>query len=1272
MSFTLPPEDALLYAFRRNIVVAASAGTGKTYRLTALYVMLTLGLTSMGQTDDEPLAPISPERIVATTFSRAAAQEIAARVQAALTSISEWSELDKPPDLAEVLNARRAVLRDPPSVAELKRRAADALTRSAGARIDTLHGLAQQIVRTHALALGVDPEARVVDEDEAQAFADLAVDEALSAALDAGGARADAARALVAAAGGVWGARRQVARLCDRLDEEGLLPSELLLSDHAEGAIELRRSIDEMVKLCRDGGVRTKDAADALAQALASSDRSVLLPSGAEGQLRALFEVSMRGKTSDADKAFGAFREGFSGTSNADRASGVIALLREGLQLSARERAVVVLLEDARSRLAAMRRREGVLGFGDMLRIARDGLRDRPDLAIAVRESIDALLVDEFQDTSRAQRDIVYLLRERSDSGRPLGRAPIADELKPSGLFLVGDRKQSIYGFRGADVAVFSRITGELCGPAARDALALAPEICAPMARADLVALRESRRSGGKILSFVNAFSGHDFRAESGDTPRDFEVVYGPADHLVPVPDATDQGEVVFIEDDGACPPDAEPVIRGATRSMREAFVAAAYTAKLVRTGAAAFHDIAILARRRRTLPLLELALARLDIPHVVAGRALYDTTEVRDVAAVLRLLVDRRDRLALATVLRGPAVGLSDAGLAWLSIPGLGLSLPLERSDAPRLLPAHPGWSHLGPADRTRLEDFVRRFVELRRAAMRLHPGEAIRAAVAAFDLDRVFAAMPRPEMRIGNVDRLLGVARRRGGTLPGFVRWLDRRMNEDGDDREDATFAEEEDAVRLLTIHASKGLDFPIVIVVDLDAGISPRPTGVQIASIGGDKPTLVLRHSSSRPNPLSESALATLEAGEIPARETLRTTALRLADATNRARELSERQRLTYVAITRPKRMLTLVGVAKGEGTRRSKGGSAFESLDLGFSNPQIKSSITTHVRASDLLAHPDAQPRDARRSMAALTGPYPHWPEEPPTRTVAIATTPLSLFQGCPRRFRLRQLLGFDEPLSTGWIDLPGPVDPNAPVVDAPVVEPIDLDPRIRGLAAHGVLERWPREAFGRPTDTADVARRLALAGLRSDIPEASRIADGIARFLDGPYARTIREQGLRLLREEPFVLTIGLSPAPDGTRRVLGLRGAVDFVVFRPDGTVDVIDYKLSRPRSDLGVYAFQLHAYALSMFRREPERRIRAGVLFLAGSSPEPVFLGSDGPDGTITPEEHDAFSRHLSELGERFAESRWADRFDPVPLDRCRKLRCGFVGACYGPEASQ
>src|SRR5262249_50359120 len=163
----------------------------------------------------------------------------------------------------------------------------------------------------------------------------------------------------------------------------------------------------------------------------------------------------------------------------------------------------------------------------------------------------------------------------------------------------------------------------------------------------------------------------------------------------------------------------------------------------------------------------------------------------------------------------------------------------------------------------------------------------------------------------------------------------------------------------------------------------------------------------------------------------------------------------------------------------------------------------------------------------------------------------------------------------------------------------------------------------------------------------DMPEASRIAEGVARFLDGPYARAIRDQGLHMLREEPFVLSIGLSPAPDGTPRVLGLRGAVDFVVFRPDGTVDGIDYQLPRPRPDLGVYASQLPASAPSMYGREPNLRIRAGVIFLASpkAAAEPVFLGAEGPDGTMTRAEHERFSSELATLGEQFAEARWADR---------------------------
>src|SRR5262249_5398160 len=107
-----------------------------------------------------------------------------------------------------------------------------------------------------------------------------------------------------------------------------------------------------------------------------------------------------------------------------------------------------------------------------------------------------------------------------------------------------------------------------------------------------------------------------------------------------------------------------------------------------------------------------------------------------------------------------------------------------------------------------------------MRRAVLHMPPGEAIRTSIEALDLDRVLAALPRAAARLGNLDRLVAIARTQGGTLASFVRWLERRIREQTDEAEAAVFSPEDDAVRLTTNHASKGLDFPVVVLVDLNA--------------------------------------------------------------------------------------------------------------------------------------------------------------------------------------------------------------------------------------------------------------------------------------------------------------------------------------------------------------------------------------------------------------------------------------------------------------------
>src|SRR5690606_22231807 len=143
--------------------------------------------------------------------------------------------------------------------------------------------------------------------------------------------------------------------------------------------------------------------------------------------------------------------------------------------LDADARAVVALSGEVQRSLRARRRAGGALGFGDLIRLARDGLLERPDLQARATEELDVLLVDEFQDTSRVQRDLVLLLCQATAAARRRapGVLPDPSELRPRGLVVVGDRKQSIYAFRGADVSVYARFAAELAGQAAAEALDL-------------------------------------------------------------------------------------------------------------------------------------------------------------------------------------------------------------------------------------------------------------------------------------------------------------------------------------------------------------------------------------------------------------------------------------------------------------------------------------------------------------------------------------------------------------------------------------------------------------------------------------------------------------------------------------------------------------------------------------------------------------------------------------------------------------------------------
>ncbi|HMI86109.1 MAG TPA: UvrD-helicase domain-containing protein [Polyangiaceae bacterium] len=1210
--------DEALYAFRTNLVVTASAGTGKTFRLVSLYALLALGLTSMGQSDDEQAAPpVPPSRIAATTFSRAAAAEIRERVERVLDAVARGrDDIATRPYLA-VLARRAEQTRSPPLAARtVRERAVAALGELPHALIDTLHGLAGRLLRGAALELGFSPGFEVLTDESARTSTDASVDDVLSRAIERGDR---GAMALLDAGGGLSMVRRRIGELLDRADEEGVTPGELACTAFEPVARDWMTRLGALAgALAAERSKVFAEPASVVAVAVAAwlADGAATTPRRAlehdlVSALEPLFTRRSPARPSDAEQAFLSFRESVRAETHAERARRFAAFVAGAPDLTASAIGARDLLAELAERRWRARRRSGRLGFGDLLRAARDAARDVPAVGARGRGAYDVLLVDEFQDTSRVQRDLVYLLREREAcaAARGPGQLPAPTDLEPTGLLVVGDRKQSIYGFRGADVTVFTQVCADLAGRSAVEALELGDDYrSSSVPIASLVTLSHNRRSHPAVLDFVNRFAALDFDVRSS---YPFDIRYAESEHLRPARDGARDGAaggVVIVEDDNDLPADAPALVRGATGPMREALLAAGVVDRAVREGTWGDlrpRDIAILARRRATLPLLEFALERAGVPYFVAGRGLFETREVRDVFALLRLVLDPSDRHALATALRGPALGLTDASLALLSEPARGLSLGAAwfRREGGTA-------AALADDERQRLARFHARFTALRSVALRLGPSDAIRHIVETFDLDRVGAALPRPVPRIGNVERLIALAAQRGGGLPSFVRWLEQQIADEGDEREAAASLPSDDAVTLMTMHASKGLEFRAVILVDLGAAVRPQPLTLALTPARAAlSPRLVLRHV--RPQ---GGTLFTPEAAEF------RLEAI--------ARDTAERRRLTYVAMTRAKERLFLLLPAQ------APNGSAAATLRFLVANGGADHA--TIENAASYLG------RDRGRSApGGAPAPLPHLPlvldQGGPLH---ISTTPLATFDACQRRYRLVHELGLD----------PSPFG-----LAASRSEEDGTDVRrTLGIAAHRVLETWPIERWGEPTDPAEIAQRLASEFARAATPsEATDVASAIAAFLSSPYAGRVRGASAAFYREEPFVLSIA---RPEGA---LHLRGTIDLLVAFADGSADIVDYKSSW-QGDPGAPSFQLRAYALAAHRLYGVAPIRVGVVDLGTTEPTPSF-------SSLTREALAPFEDHLASLGGPFLAARSSDHFPGVERPRCEQLGCGFLAACHG-----
>jgi ATP-dependent exoDNAse (exonuclease V) beta subunit len=630
-------------------------------------------------------------------------------------------------------------------------------------------------------------------------------------------------------------------------------------------------------------------------------------------------------------------------------------------EAAARDRALLQeLLTLFAERYAQAKARESALDFEDLQLEARELLRSQPELREREQARFRSILVDEFQDTNRLQTEIVDLLRTPQTE-----------------LFFVGDEFQSIYGFRHADVQVFRE----------RRDVAERP-----------LSLTLNYRSRPEVLAAVNELFGTHFGGEFQELAAAAEFpdpVFGhPVELLVTDKESYKDSGVHWRRGEA----------RAVARRVRE----------LVDGGAATPGEIVLLFAAGTDAEWYEDELRRAGLPtYRATGKGYFGQQQVVDLLAYLRLLQNRYDDTALLSVLASPFVGVSNDALALLR--RVASRRPLF-SGLEHTLP--PG---LGERDERLMRAFRQRYDRLVEAMPRLSLERLCEQIVAEHDYDLAVLAQWDGRRRYANLRKLARLARSyeelRGPDVEGFVRFVAEQ--EAVGARELEAVAEEEgaDAVRLLTIHAAKGLEFKVVIVADAGRDrVPPSPDEILALPDG--------RFGFRVADPVTAKRRGAFD-----------------YEAVKEARqeaERAERLRLYYVAMTRAKERLIVSGSVDLGSERDAPTPiawvldrlGAYEELAEAGDAPVelVRGDARLLVRLDRYGPEPAVEPETEEQGQLALfaaldeVAALPVAPElqplvalsEPPLHRVRrLSFTSLSLFEQCAYKYFARYGLGMSE-------------------------------------------------------------------------------------------------------------------------------------------------------------------------------------------------------------------------------------------------------------------
>lgn len=1079
---TLDPDgDARAFAVdpRQNVVLEASAGTGKTTVLVQRYVNLLK-------------AGVEPSNILAMTFTRKAATEMRERIVRELRTSAALSAHDK---------ARWLALRDRlPEIA-----------------ISTIDAFCLSLLREFPLEADLDPGFDLADETEVPRFIEESLDRSLR--IFSALAESDSDIALVIAQLGVSRTRAGLASLLDR---------RLVAWDALERFLTRGPKDLEAGTVCRRAadGLRAalNGARGGLAAFIADGpslhpryqlfvrqvERLQRVDGMTDAQIRALLDrISLHFLTQDGSARTGNSIHPYSGkhylspeASKRHRAAVVEmapqvervirqfarelnAVLARGLR-----KMFAIALTQYRRTLEA----RSALDFSDVLERALVLLRRMDEFSqsrFRLESRYHHVLVDEFQDTSRAQWELVSLLVQSWGEGMGLASNP--------SIFIVGDRKQSIYRFRDAEVAVLTDagryIEGLRPGTSARRSIS------------------RSFRAVPELLEFVNEICGE--MAAPAALPNAF--TYAETDRFPPVAPESPAVEHSRIRGPvlGVAAADSVEACAGAVageiaRILKEEVVRDRKTgvARAARPG-----DIAILFRSRTSHREFEQGLELRAIPtYVYKGLGFFDADEIKDACALIRYLADPSSDLRAAALLRSGVARMSDAAIAALApslaravTDGIPAGIVLDEEDARVLdhLHAHlPAWLAL---------------------VDRIPPADLFEQALP--DLAYTYEIRgPRRQQAWENLKKMRGLIRRiqnRGyATMARIADHIDALSAGD----ESNAVLEAIDAVNLMTVHASKGLEFPIVFVVNMARGAIGFPRPVKVIADGeGDEPSVSVAPFVSE------------------------------LDALEREREQHETRRLLYVATTRARDRLYLSTALK-DGALRPGPGSLADVLPASL-KPLFAAAAATREDTIEWSAasgraftwrvcHPvtveerAALPAEAGSQQRRIEGSLPpsggwHWD---------AATLRLSVSEW------LRRGEPVDEQARGG--------SPGAALVGILVHRLFQS--ASRATIAAGDLDRVTRSLL-RPEERASLPHVEAMVAAAAAIWTSLAAREDVARLLT-----------TNVVAEVPFSMRL------DDDRSPVILRGTIDGMAIDANGSVTVVEFKTGQRRA---VHLRQLDLY---------------------------------------------------------------------------------------------